>query len=352
MPNPFRLAFIGIDHPHGAGWRESLQQVEPDIEIVALVPAFGGTTASLEERYATLPRFESVRALLAWGAFDGAMVCLPNNESAAVCVALANAGKHIAAEKPGAASAAEFQPVVDAATRAGIAFQAGYLWRYDAGANRLREMVADGRFGKLISVEMTMVTSDLNRRGPGHYLFDPAISGRGFFNWLGCHWLDLLPFVTNEKVVAVTARVGVFGAIPAQVEDGGTVILELSGGGLATLIGGYWLPRWFTESHWTMRGSQRWLKWEPTKPGTGGTFLIHGPQPQFHAMEETFTLPADPTPGYGGARTVQLFRDWLAEARGEDDVECRNDVSASLDLLKLLDAIYRSAEERRTIAME
>ena len=76
--------------------------------------------------------------------------------------------------------------------QAGIAFQTGYLWRYDEGAQRLKAMIAEGRFGKLISVEMTCVTSDANRRGPSHFLFDPQQSGGGYFNWLGCHYLDLL----------------------------------------------------------------------------------------------------------------------------------------------------------------
>jgi predicted dehydrogenase len=350
MPARFRLAFVGIDHPHGAGWREALRQLEPEVEIVALVPCFGQATASLEEHYSAAQRFETVAELLRWGEFDGAMVCLPNSESPAACAALASAGKHIAAEKPGAAAARDFEPVVNAVKQSGVAFQAGYLWRYDAGANRLREMVADGRFGKLISVEMTMVTSDVIRRGPAHYLFDPNASGRGYFSWLGCHWLDLLPYITGERIVAVTARTGVFGNVAMSVEDGGTAILELSGGGLATLIGGYWLPRWITESHWTMRGCQRWLKWEPTRAGTGGTFQIHGPQPQFHAMEETFSLPVDSTPGYGGARSLHLFHDWLAETRGEGK-KCRNDVEASMDVLKLLDAVYQSSAEGRRIVV-
>jgi len=51
MSEPFRLAFIGVDHPHGAGWRQSLQLLEPEIEITALIPPLRGTTASLEERY-------------------------------------------------------------------------------------------------------------------------------------------------------------------------------------------------------------------------------------------------------------------------------------------------------------
>src|SRR5438034_148634 len=54
-----RLAFLGIDHPHGAHWREQLANFTGEAEIVAFVPSFGGGTASLEERYAHLPRFDS-----------------------------------------------------------------------------------------------------------------------------------------------------------------------------------------------------------------------------------------------------------------------------------------------------
>ena len=108
-------------------------------------------------------------------------------------------------------------------------------------------MIADDRFGNLISVEMSFVTSDVNRRGPDHYLFDPAVSQAGFINWLACHFLDLLLYVTGQQVVGVTSRVGVFSDTPVDVEDGGIALLDLSGGGVATFLGGYWIPRWAGE---------------------------------------------------------------------------------------------------------
>src|SRR5690606_7480913 len=114
------------------------------------------------------------------------------------------AGKHVLAEKPVGMSAASVQCLVDAlGENPHIAFQTGYMWRYDEGAERLRAMVRDSRFGKLISIEMTFATSDIARRGPGHYLFDPALSGGGFFSWLACHHLDLLFYVTGQAVVGV-----------------------------------------------------------------------------------------------------------------------------------------------------
>jgi predicted dehydrogenase len=345
---PLRLAFLGIDHPHGAHWRQQLANVANDAQIIAFVPSFGGGTASLEERYAELPRYDSVAALLAGSQFDAAVVCLTNRDGPAAIVELARAGKHVFAEKPVARVAADARPIVETVEKSGIAFQAGYMWRYDDIAGRLRRMVEQGAFGKLISIEMTFATSDAARRGPDHYLFDPPASGGGFFSWLACHWLDTLLYVTKQAVVGVTARAGVFGTVPTQVEDGGVAILDLEGEGVATLVGGYWLPRWAGEMHWTLRGGQRWVHWDANRKGTAGVMEIHGPQPQWHAMEDVFTVPEDKTPGYGGRKGLLLIQDWLDCIRtGRRDN--RNTARGMLATLELIDAIYQSSRDGRRI---
>ena len=332
------------------GWRESLRQVLDAVEITALVPAFDNGTTSLEQSYTDLPRFETVEALLREGGdlFDGALVCLPNNTGPEAVIQLAQAGKHVLLEKPGAANAADAQRMAEAVRTAGVAFQAGYMWRYEQGANRLRDMMADGSFGKLISLEMTWTTSDVFRRDPDHYLFDPKDTGPvGFFNWLGCHHLDLLSYVTSQTVTGVTARVGNFGGTPIDMEDGGSAILDLSGGGLATFTGGYWHPRWLNDIQWNLRGTQRWVHWDPSRTGTGGVLEIHGPQPQFMAMEETFELPPDDTPGYGGKAMVALLRDWVRCAHEGGD--CRNTPESMVAVLETIDRIYESSRSGRRV---
>ena len=343
-----RLAFLGVDHPHGADWRELLLNFDAQIQVTAIVPGFDGATTSLEERLSAATRFENVSELISVGEFDAALVCLPNNETPTVVCQLAQAGKHVLVEKPGAACAADALEIVEAVKKSNIALQTGYGWRYDEGGNRLREMVRQGRFGKLISIEMTFVTSDVNCRGPDHYLFRRDVSGGGYFNWLACHFLDLLLYVTGQAVVAVTARTGVFGSAPVEVEDGGVAILDLEGGGIATLLGGYWLPRWAGETHWCIRGSQRWVHWNADRPGTGGVLEIHGPKPQWHAMEETFTVPEDLTRGYGGRNGVALVNDWLTAIR-EGSRTCRNTPDSMLKALQLLDTIDQASKEGRRI---
>ena len=65
-------------------------------------------------------------------------------------------------------------------------------------------------------------------------------------------------------------------------------------------------------------------------------------------MEETFTLPADNTPGYGGARGVRLIRDWIDSARSNESC-CRNTLDSVLMTLRTLDLVYRSSEQGRLI---
>jgi predicted dehydrogenase len=209
-------------------------------------------------------------------------------------------------------------------------------------------MVRDGRFGKLISVEMSWTTIDVSRRGRDHYLFDREASGAGFFNWLACHWIDLLMDITGEPITGVMARIGTFGGSATDVEDGGAVIFDLAGGALATFVGGYWVPRWTSECRWTIRGSERWVHWDPLAAGGGSLLTIHGPQPQFQPMDETFSIPPDPVAGYGGSRSVSLVRDWIAAARGDAN-SCRNSPESLLAALEVIDRIYESSASGRRV---
>lgn len=349
MTRPFRLAVVGIDHPHGFAWRETLRNFGDEITTVAVVPAFEGSMASLEEVLADCPRWSSVAALLASALeFDGALVCLSNDEAPDAIRRLAASGKHILAEKPIAGSADAVREAIDSVDSSEVAFQTGYVWRFDPGANRIRSMIADGRFGSLISIEMSLVTSDMRRRGAEHYLFDRSRSGGGFFNWLACHWIDLLMYVAERPIIGVTARTGVFGATVSEVEDGGVAIFDLEGGGIATFLGGYWMPRWAGESRWTLRGTERWVHWDPSRAGTGGVLEIHGPKPQWDAMDEVFTIPPDVTPGYAGRRGVDAVREWLDAARGRTQA-CRNTTRSTLAVLEALDAIDLSSREGRRV---
>ena len=47
MTSPFKIAFIGVDNPHGAGWRDLLANIQSEAQLSALVPHFDGSIARL-----------------------------------------------------------------------------------------------------------------------------------------------------------------------------------------------------------------------------------------------------------------------------------------------------------------
>ena len=138
-------------------------------------------------------------------------------------------------------------PKYKSANASGSVFTTAYTQRFSPCAVRLAEMAAEKQFGKVISLENVSATTDVRLRNPSHYLFDPEENKYprgegGYFSWLGCHNLDMVRFVSGQKIVGVTARVGVYGETEAHVEDGGAIIIELADGALVTLIGGCALP--------------------------------------------------------------------------------------------------------------
>jgi predicted dehydrogenase len=95
-------------------------------------------------------------------------------------------------------------------------------------------------------------------------------------------------------------------------------------------------------------GRDRWVHWDTARPGTGGVIEIHGPQPQWDAMEEVFTLPEDKTPGYGGQRNRALVANWFNDIQSGRRT-CRNTPRSAVTVMKLIDAIYESSETGRRV---
>ena len=76
-----------------------------------------------------------------------------------------------------------------------------------------------GALGRIMAVEARMVTSQVRYRNPGHWLFRKDTAGTGILSWLGCHYLDLLCYFLDDRVVEVAALVGQQNPEQIEVED-------------------------------------------------------------------------------------------------------------------------------------
>lgn len=350
------VGLIGLSHPHAPAFLrtfEALDEVagvalsDPDPAVLARVAA---TTSKAERTYSEL------EPLLARPDVPIVLVALPTDRVPSAIVAAARAAKHVICEKPCARSAGELAPVLPALEENRVHFTVPYVWRAHPAMRQLRAFVAAGAVGPVVSFELRLVTTRVGLRNPSHWLFKRAIAGGGILSWLGCHWLDLLRYLTGQEVVAVSALMGAVGGEAIDVEDVASLALRLQNGAIGSLHAGYLLPSGRAGYEGTSY-DQSILLW-----GREGT-LRYGQEGEDHVVslasateewraasrqELRFRLP--PSPAYGGAHGLAFFARFLRLVRTS---EGQNQVTVwdALRVLEILDAAYESARTGRTVEL-
>jgi predicted dehydrogenase len=289
--------------------------------------------AQLERESFGIPVAASLADLLATVDADAALITLPNVRTPAAAIEAADAGLNLFIEKPGARTAAEFLPVIEAIERNNVRFAMGYLRRFSPLATQLRTFVHDGLIGDLIAAQITFSTLSVARRNaayqrgsrpelllsgedagsedvnaPVHWMFDREQAGGGILHWLGVHWIDLLRFVSGDDIAHVTARLSTHTAVPIDVEDTASLILETPHGAQLTLTSAYVLDKGPDQIAIGFQGTRGWMTW----PRSGEEIIVHRSDPSWAAEPtRTIRVPSIPMPGYSGQlgyETLDAFR--------------------------------------------
>ena len=118
------------------------------------------------------------------------------------------AGKHLHMEKPGSASLADFEAMINLVKERGTVFHTGYMYRYNPVVIDLLEQIRRGELGEIISVEAQMNCyhkEEIRRWLEGYE------GGMMFF--LGCHLVDLILQIQGEPkaVIPFNRRTGTDG---------------------------------------------------------------------------------------------------------------------------------------------
>ncbi|MCC6805770.1 MAG: Gfo/Idh/MocA family oxidoreductase, partial [Anaerolineae bacterium] len=240
-----RVGVIGLEHYHVTGWVDSLGLFSDRVEIVALYdpdPIRGELlaptwhdphlSAALPEALRSVPFHTDLDALLAKERIDLALVTLPNAMLPGAIGRLAQAGIHMLVDKPGARTAAEAEPAFRAARGAGVKVSVGLGRRFGQGWRDSKAMLAQGRLGKLLTVEAIFTTSSVTVRKPNNLIFDRELSGGGILHWLGVHDIDQMLWQTGDEIVEVQAMAANVGGQAIEVEDAISVGLRFAGGAL------------------------------------------------------------------------------------------------------------------------
>ena len=344
---PVRFAIIGVTQPHAGGYAETLLHM-PEAEIVAGYDWIDLLQArrQLPEALRELPLYDDVATLLDREQPEAAVICMPPSQTPALIEMAAERGIHIIAEKPCARSAAEFLPAAEAIARTGVTFSTGFLRHFYPVAIEMRRIIAEGLLGELMSAEISMVTANVERRNPEHWFFKREMTGGGVLHWLGCHWIDLINFVTGAEATEVSAMLDTLSGYPLDVEDVAAVTLRYDTGMIGAIHCVYGLDSGADQISIGIRGRLGWMRWD----GVGPELQIRSTHPAWaSAPGRTLRFEADPAPGYGGEMGMDGIRQFIASFR--DGAPPPFTTADLLRVLDVLDAAESSSVSGQRIAV-
>jgi 1,5-anhydro-D-fructose reductase (1,5-anhydro-D-mannitol-forming) len=292
-----------------------------------------GRARQFAERHEARAAYDDYGQMLDDPAVDVVYIASPNALHAEHTLAALQAGKHVLVEKPMALSVADGQAMVDAASSGGVTLAVGFHLRHKATALAARDAVRGGRLGRVFLADISVGA------GKGLYPYhtwraDPGLAGGGTLLHQGTHAIDLIAFLTDHAISEVTCQLDVTDAD----EDVFTATCRLDDGTLATLsshqlhVG--------TRPDWVVFGEEGWLACR------GGTSPFPGDELTFHVGRDEPSMLATSEVSAYDAEVDAL----VAAVEGAAPVN-----GSGLDGLRAIatsEALYRSARERRTVAVE
>jgi predicted dehydrogenase len=344
---PVRVAQLGVAQPHAAGYRATLRLMPEATLTAAYDLDLDAARAEFQREGVAIQLYDDIAALLEAERPEAVIVCLPPALTPNAIVRAAEAGCHVLAEKPCARTADEFLPAMRAIERTGVQFATGYLRRASPVARQIKEIVAGGLLGRLTSAEISFATTSVARRNPGHWLFQREMSGGGILHWLGCHWIDLLWFVTEREVTAVGPMLDTLSGEAIDVEDTAVVTLRDEGGMLATINCAYVLDQGPDQVAIALRGTLGWLTWD----GVGPELRVRSTHPDWAtAPTRTLRFEPDQVGGYGGAMGIDALRRFFASFREETSPLFTP--ADALRVLRVLDAAEASSRTGQVVELD
>ncbi len=354
---PTTAALLGIEHPHSLAHLRTLQALPEVGEILLWDENEQALAAAVDKQGAKVSAtFTDLDQLLARPDLFFVIAALRNDRGPEIFVRVLEAGKHLMAEKPIGRTAADTERVIAVAQRTGTHLGVCYQNRTLPAVQLMRQLVGDGLIGPLISVEMRMITTRVAARNPANWLFNHAYAGGGILSWLGCHYIDMIRYVTGDEIVAVSAEVATRSGEAIDVEDVATLALRFRSGAIGSLHAGYMMAlsgggyhnKAGYDTYGGFNGQLGRITWSsPASPTKISAESLHPAWAS--APQRSFDLPLAESPAYGGVSGEQFLRDFIRAAQGQGTAWSSG--SDALQVARIVDAAYESSRSGRRVAI-
>jgi predicted dehydrogenase len=230
VARPLRIASVGL------GWWGRLLAESAVACGAGEVVACHSRRAEARETFAAdfgCTPLSTLDDLLAHDEVEALVVATPHSTHGPIVLAALERGKHVFVEKPLTLTVDEGERCVRAAQEGGLVLQVGHHRRRQTANRRIRAMIADGDLGIVQHIEANMSAPTLFGWPEGSWRRRREEMPAGAMTVMGCHMLDTMQFFagTPRRVCAISKRV----LAATDVDDATSVLVEFESGPIGYL---------------------------------------------------------------------------------------------------------------------
>jgi predicted dehydrogenase len=229
MAMPFRLALLGLAHPHAPGLLRQIVEHPDEFALVGLhdpdPQVQAARRAEWEPQHGGLPWRTSIDGLLTEPA-DGVAVESPQHDNLRLARLALESGRPVLLEKPAGCDLAEHRAVVDLARRLGLHVQMLYLFRYMSAVQELLARARRGELGPIyhyaarLPKDLTLYAEHESELG--------RYAGGVFFEMAG-HAIDLMVALLGAPRRVTPYLAHHHPTAPGRFTDDGLAVFEYDG---------------------------------------------------------------------------------------------------------------------------
>lgn len=233
-PAPVAAAFIGagfMGQVHTRAARAAGARLAGIVGSTATAGAEAASALGVERGYADLDE------VLADPQIDVVHVLTPNALHAPQAAAVLRAGKHVVCEKPLATDVTAARALVAEAEAAGVVAAVPFVYRFHPMVREARHRLRDQA---PLTVEGRYLQDWMSGSVDNWRVSAKDGGASRAFGDIGSHLVDMVEFVTGRRITRLVARTLIAqptrGGVPVETEDAVSVLAELTGGALVTLL--------------------------------------------------------------------------------------------------------------------
>lgn len=338
----------------GVGWPGQQHAIAaraiPGANLYACADSDEERRRAFEQEFFPEKTYRSYEELVRDADVHAVLICLPNFLHFPVSLAALEAGKHVLCEKPPTLNAAEMKVLREEATQRGLTYSFSRQFRFTPAMRAARQMVGQGRLGRIYHGQATFIRSRGIPVGVGNWFTEKKRSGGGALIDIGIHALDAVwylmgtprPVSINAKVFRNFAHLAAAASV-FDVEDAAYAFIRFEKDAVVQL-----------ETCWAGNLPDT----VPPRKDFGQELvnsMIYGTKGSIRLNPLTLfedrggkieKVPLDAPENEPNGFEMQL-RNFLGAIRGTEKLV--NDANQAVALMEMIDAIYASSELGREV---